>query len=75
MLSLSTNTYPIPEKIRDMIVDDIRASQVRGDKERVLTLLHVRTQRLDQYKRIRAFSKQGVMICSQSRKARRCCRE
>jgi hypothetical protein len=24
-----------------MIVDDIRASQVRGDKEHVLTLLHV----------------------------------
>jgi predicted nucleotidyltransferase len=29
------------EKIRDMIVDDIRASQARNDKEHVLTLLHV----------------------------------
>jgi hypothetical protein len=29
------------EKIRDMIVDDIRASQARSDRERVLTLLHV----------------------------------
>ena len=29
------------EKIRDMIVDDIRASQPRNDKEHVLTLLHV----------------------------------
>ena len=29
------------EKIRDMIVDDIRQAQLSGDKERVLTLLHV----------------------------------
>jgi hypothetical protein len=29
------------EKIRDMIVDDIRAAQARDDKEHVLTLLHV----------------------------------
>ena len=29
------------EKVRDMIVDDIRAAQKRGDKERVLVLLHV----------------------------------
>jgi hypothetical protein len=29
------------EKIRDMIVDDIRASQARNDKKHVLTLLHV----------------------------------
>lgn len=28
-------------KIRDMIVDDIRASQARGDCDHVLTLLHV----------------------------------
>jgi archaeosine-15-forming tRNA-guanine transglycosylase len=28
-------------KIRDMIVDDIRAAQARNDKEHVLTLLHV----------------------------------
>src|SRR5205085_6799535 len=30
-----------PEKIRDMIVDDIRAAQQRGDQQHVLTLLHV----------------------------------
>ncbi len=30
-----------PERIRDMIVDDVRAAQARGDRERVLTLLHV----------------------------------
>jgi hypothetical protein len=29
------------EKVRDMIVDDIRQAQFGGDKERVLTLLHV----------------------------------
>jgi hypothetical protein len=29
------------EKIRDMIVDDIRQAQERGDKAHVLTLLHV----------------------------------
>jgi len=29
------------EKIRDMIVDDIRASQARNDRQHVLTLLHV----------------------------------
>ncbi len=29
------------EKIRDMIVNDIRASQARNDKKHVLTLLHV----------------------------------
>lgn len=29
------------EKIRDMIVDDIRASQARNDRQRVLALLHV----------------------------------
>jgi hypothetical protein len=29
------------EKVRDMIVDDIRRSQLRDDKEHVLTLLHV----------------------------------
>jgi hypothetical protein len=29
------------EKIRDMIVDDIRRAQSGGDKEHVLTLLHV----------------------------------
>jgi hypothetical protein len=29
------------DKIRDMIVDDIRASQARGDCDHVLTLLHV----------------------------------
>ena len=29
------------EKIRDMIVDDIRQVQLSGDKEHVLTLLHV----------------------------------
>ena len=29
------------ETVRDMIVDDIRGSQVRGDKEHVLALLHV----------------------------------
>jgi hypothetical protein len=30
-----------PERIRDMIVDDVRAAQVRGDREHVRTLLHV----------------------------------
>ena len=29
------------EKVRDMIVDDIRQAQLRGDKEHVLNLLHV----------------------------------
>jgi hypothetical protein len=29
------------EKVRDMIVDDIRQAQARGDKNHVLTLLHV----------------------------------
>jgi hypothetical protein len=29
------------EKVRDMIVDDIRQAQLSGDKEHVLTLLHV----------------------------------
>jgi hypothetical protein len=29
------------EKIRDMIVDDVRRAQQRGDKKHVLTLLHV----------------------------------
>jgi hypothetical protein len=30
-----------PEKIRDMIVDDVRQAQRSGDKKHVLTLLHV----------------------------------
>lgn len=30
-----------PERIREMIVDDIRMAQERGDKEHVRTLLHV----------------------------------
>ncbi len=30
-----------PEKIRDMIVDDVRAAQARGDRQHVQTLLHV----------------------------------
>jgi hypothetical protein len=30
-----------PEKIRDMIVDDVRSAQARGDREHVRTLLHV----------------------------------
>jgi hypothetical protein len=29
------------EKVRDMVVDDIRTAQKRGNKEHVLTLLHV----------------------------------
>ena len=29
------------EKVRDMIVDDIRRAQASGDKNHVLTLLHV----------------------------------
>jgi hypothetical protein len=29
------------EKIRDMIVDDIRTAQARGDRQHVQTLLHV----------------------------------
>jgi hypothetical protein len=36
-----TNQEHGTEKIRDMIVDDIRAAQARNDKEHVLTLLHV----------------------------------
>jgi hypothetical protein len=30
-----------PEKIRDVIVDDVRATQARGDRKHVRTLLHV----------------------------------
>lgn len=30
-----------PERIRDMIVDDVRAAQARGDRQHVQTLLHV----------------------------------
>jgi DNA repair protein RadC len=30
-----------PEKIRDMIVDDVRSAQARGDAKHVRTLLHV----------------------------------
>ena len=30
-----------PERIRDMIVDDVRAAQARGDEQHVQTLLHV----------------------------------
>lgn len=30
-----------PERIRDMIVDDVRAAQRRGDRRHVLDLLHV----------------------------------
>ena len=30
-----------PERIREMIVEDIRTAQERGDKEHVRTLLHV----------------------------------
>jgi hypothetical protein len=30
-----------PEKIRDMIIDDVRAAQARGDLAHVRTLLHV----------------------------------
>lgn len=29
------------ESVRNMIVDDIRQAQMRGDKEHLLTLLHV----------------------------------
>ena len=36
-----TNQEHGTEKIRDMIVDDIRAGQARDDKEHILTLLHV----------------------------------
>jgi hypothetical protein len=36
-----TNQEHGTEKIRDMIVDDIRAAQAHDDKEHVLTLLHV----------------------------------
>lgn len=28
-------------KVRDMIIDDIRRAQARGDRQHVLTLLHV----------------------------------
>ena len=30
-----------PERIREMIVDDVRAAQGRGDQQHVQTLLHV----------------------------------
>jgi hypothetical protein len=36
-----TNQEHGTEKIRDMMVDDIRAAQAHDDKEHVLTLLHV----------------------------------
>ena len=29
------------EKIRDMIIDDVRTAQARGDRQHVQTLLHV----------------------------------
>ena len=29
-----------PEQIRDMVVDDIRAAQARGDRQQMRTLLH-----------------------------------
>ena len=29
------------EKVRDMIIDDIRKAQLRSDRQHVLTLLHV----------------------------------
>ena len=41
------------EKIRDMIVDDIRASQARNDKKHVLTLLHVLHQFLRTHPQVR----------------------
>lgn len=30
-----------PERIREMVVDDIRAAQERGDTDHVRTLLHI----------------------------------
>lgn len=30
-----------PERIRDLIVEDVRAAQARGDQQHVQTLLHV----------------------------------
>ncbi len=30
-----------PERIRDLIVEDVRAAQARGDQQRVQSLLHV----------------------------------
>jgi hypothetical protein len=41
------------ETIRDMIVDDIRASQKRGDQRHVLTLLHVLHHFLKSYPEVR----------------------
>ena len=41
------------EKIRDMIVDDMRAAQERGDQQHVLTLLHVLHHFLKSYPEIR----------------------
>jgi hypothetical protein len=38
-----------PEKIRDMIMDDIRAAQQRGDMSHVHTLLHVLQQFLNMH--------------------------
>jgi hypothetical protein len=53
-----------PEKIRDMIVDDIRASQVRGDKERVLTLLHVLHHSLRTHPEARPVQKDSSVLLS-----------
>ena len=41
------------EKIRDMIVDDIRLAQQRQDKPHILTLLHVLHHFLKSYPEVR----------------------
>ena len=42
-----------PERIRDMIVDDVRAAQARGDRPHIQTLLHVLHHFLMRYPDIR----------------------
>jgi NH3-dependent NAD+ synthetase len=40
VLALAEHEH-VPERIRDMIVDDVQAAQARGDRAHVLMLLHV----------------------------------
>ncbi len=42
-----------PERVRDMIVDDIRAGQARGDRRHVQALLHVLHHFLARYPELR----------------------
>ncbi len=46
-----------PERIRDLIVEDVRAAQTRGDQQRVQTLLHVLHHYLRSYPEARSDSR------------------